>query len=130
MNVYDRKDTRRTGIIGEEIAALYLRRHGFVICARNVFRKTGEIDIVARRNATMHIVEVKSAVVAEFSRRGAGSYDPAMHIHEVKLKRLIRTGEWYMANIGWKGGWQIDAVLVRIRDRDGLAEIRYIPHIT
>lgn len=125
----DRKNTRQVGMVGEDIAALYLRSRGFVICARNIFRKTGEIDIVARKEKTIHIVEVKSATVQEFPLSVSNSYDPAMHIHEAKLKRLVRTGEWYISNYRWEKGWQIDAILVHIRKRDGLAQVRHIPQI-
>lgn len=129
MSVQDRKDTTKTGRLGEMVAAEYLTRCGFSVVARNVHRKTGEIDIVVEKAGCLHLVEVKSAEVIEFPSEHSNSYDPAMHIHEAKLRRLARTGEWYVSNIGWAGGWQVDAVLVRIRKRDGIAQVRYIPQI-
>ena len=49
----------RRGRRGEAVAALWLRLKGYRILARGLTSPVGEIDIVARRGATLAIVEVK-----------------------------------------------------------------------
>lgn len=123
-----RKDV---GALGEKVAAEYLRRQGFTILARNIAKKTGEIDIVAQQGKTLHFVGVKTMVCEEFALdvRYAGVYGPAENLHRYKIGKVARTAEWYVAEKVWKGDWQVGSVLVWIRARDGLAKARYLPQI-
>ena len=122
---------KRAGNVGEAAAARYLERRGLTIVARNVARKTGELDIVARGPDGLHIVEVKTLVCSEFPVQGshADAYDPSENLHHDKIRKVARTAEWYVANIGWEGEWQIDAALVWLRERDERCLVRYIPQI-
>ncbi|HQT82940.1 MAG TPA: YraN family protein [Candidatus Paceibacterota bacterium] len=125
------KDRKEVGALGENVAAEYLRRHGFSIRDRNVARKTGELDIVAEREDTLYFVEVKTNVVDEFpSEAGANDeYDPSLNLHEAKVRKVARTGEWYVLENDWEGEWQVDGILVWLRRRDGMARVRYLPQI-
>lgn len=126
---HSRKDI---GNLGEKVAAEYLRRRGLRILARNVTRKTGEIDIIARKGNALHFVEVKSVLCVQFPNQTASEedrYEPSVNLHEAKIRRVARTSEWYVANIGWEGEWQVDGVLVWLRKRDGMARVRYLPQI-
>jgi len=124
------KTRKEIGTLGESLACAYLKRHGFEVLDRNVARKTGELDVVAKKSETLHIVEVKTVVCTEFpSQETLDVYDPADNLHPYKLKKVARTGEWYVANIGWEGEWQVDGVLVWLRERDGMARVRYLPQI-
>ena len=117
-------------MLGESLTCVYLKRHGFEVLDRNVARKTGELDVVAKKSETLHIVEVKTVVCAEFpSNTALDVYDPADNLHPYKLQKVVRTGEWYVANIDWEGEWQVDGVLVWLRERDGMARVRYLPQI-
>lgn len=130
MDLYgaSRKDI---GILGERVAAEYLRRRGFTILGRNIARKTGELDIVAQSGKTLHIVEVKTIACDEFpeSVRYESAYSPAENLHAYKIRKVARTAEWYVAEKLWKGDWQIDGALVWLRRRDALAKVRYLPQI-
>jgi Holliday junction resolvase-like predicted endonuclease len=53
-------EKRKTGNLGEDIAAMFLMKHGFGIIERNYLRKWGEIDIVAKKGGVLHFVEVKT----------------------------------------------------------------------
>jgi len=58
---------RRTGVRGETYAYWYLRRHGYVLVARN-FRSPsvkGEIDLVGYDGKVLAFVEVKTRVMGE-----------------------------------------------------------------
>lgn len=122
---------KEVGQIGERVAAEYLRRHGFSIRDRNVTRKTGELDVVAEREDVLCFVEVKTNLVDEFPRDqdNLDVYDPSLNLHETKIRKVARTGEWYVLEKRWEGEWQVDGCLVWLRRRDGMAKVRYLPQI-
>jgi putative endonuclease len=117
--------------LGEKVAAEYLQRHGFSIQDCNVARKTGELDIIAKKEDTLHFVEVKTILIDEFpdGKDLDDNYDPSMNLHEMKIRKVARTGEWYVLEQNWEGEWQVDGCLVWLRRRDGMAKVRYLPQI-
>lgn len=125
------KTRKEVGALGEKVAAEYLKRHGFEIVDRNVMRKTGELDVVVLGENTLHFVEVKTMIVDEFpkERNANDDYDPSLNLHEAKIRKVARTGEWYVAEKEWAGDWQVDGCLVWLRKRDGQALVRYLPQI-
>src|SRR5271168_5610508 len=62
-----RHRARRTGVRGETYAYWYLRRHGYVLVARNFTSPglKGEIDMVGYDGATLAFVEVKTRTMVE-----------------------------------------------------------------
>jgi hypothetical protein len=66
-----KQQARRTGIRGETYAYCYLRRHGYVLVARNYASPgiKGELDMVGYDGPVLAFVEVKTRVVSESSRR-------------------------------------------------------------
>ncbi|HEV2923820.1 MAG TPA: YraN family protein [Solirubrobacteraceae bacterium] len=60
---------RRLGRCGEELAAAHLQRLGFVVLARNVRTRHGEIDLIAFDGRTLVFAEVKT----RRSRHGRGT---------------------------------------------------------
>jgi putative endonuclease len=125
------KTRKEIGSIGENVAAEYLKRHGFSIRDRNIARKTGELDLIAEKADTLHFVEVKTILTDEFREENSASddYDPSLNLHEVKVRKVARTGEWYVLEKNWEGDWQVDACLVWLRRRDGMARVQYLPQI-
>lgn len=128
ISSYTRK---QVGKLGEDIACEYLRRHGFTICDRNYAKKTGELDIIAKQEDTLHFVEVKTVLANEFPRTddNKDEYDPSLNLHEAKIRHVARTGEWYVLEKHWDGEWQVDGILVWLRRRDGIARVSYLPQI-
>jgi putative endonuclease len=122
---------KEVGALGEKVAAEYLHRHGFIIRERNVARKTGELDIIAESRDTLHFVEVKTILTDEFPREESANdeYDPSLNLHEEKIRKVARTGEWYVLEKEWEGEWQVDGCLVWLRRRDGMARVSYLPQI-
>ena len=53
---------RRVGLIGEILAARYLRNNGYDVVAANYYTKVGEIDIVAVYKKVICVVEVKTRI--------------------------------------------------------------------
>lgn len=125
------KTRKEIGALGEKIAAEYFKRHGFSIRDRNVARKTGEIDLIVEKEGVLHFVEVKTILVDEFrdEKSTHDDYDPSVNLHEMKIRKVARTGEWYALEQEWEGEWQVDGCLVWMRRRDGMAKVRYLPQI-
>ncbi|MBQ2645016.1 YraN family protein [bacterium] len=75
--------TKKTGIIGEDIACDYLQKIGYKILERNIyFSKNCEIDIIAKDNDTIVFVEVKT-------RKSLGYGHPFEAINKTKLQKII-----------------------------------------
>lgn len=125
------KTRKEIGALGEKVAAEYFKRHGFSIRDKNVTRKTGEIDLVVEKEDVLHFVEVKTILVDEFrdEKSAHDDYDPSVNLHEMKIRKVARTGEWYALEQEWEGEWQVDGCLVWLRRRDGMAKVRYLPQI-
>ena len=122
---------KEIGAYGERVAAYYLSRHGFTLVDKNVVRKTGEIDLIMRAGDTLSFVEVKTILCREFPdpHDPQDAYDPSVNLHELKIRKVARTAEWYAMNKGWEGEWQVDGCLVWLRARDGVAKVVYLPQI-
>ena len=99
---------RRRGRRGEELAAAWLEERGFRIVERNLRRRqAGEVDLLAWRQDTLHVVEVKA---------GKGPWEWLLQrVDERKLRLLLTT----LARAGWLEGGperprrvQVDALLV------------------
>jgi putative endonuclease len=132
------KSRKEIGNLGEAIAAEYLHRRGMTIVDKNVSKKTGELDLIAREGHTLHMVEVKTVIAEEFPSSAEATegtagyqddYDPSLNLHEYKLRKVARTAEWYVLEKRWQGDFQIDGCLVWLRRRDGLARVRYLPQL-
>jgi putative endonuclease len=128
ISSYTRK---QVGALGENVACEYLRRHGFSIRDRNYVKKTGELDIIAEHENTLHFVEVKTVLAHNFlsEKSSSDNYDPSLNLHGAKVRKVARTGEWYVLEKKWEGEWQVDGILVWLRRRDGMARVSYLPQI-
>lgn len=123
---------KEIGAYGEVVATKYLKKHGFKVLDRNVTFKIGEIDIVAKKDLVLHIVEVKSIACDEFpdTRYGSsGLYSPEENLSYLKIQQVSRVGQWYVASKSWEGEWQVDGITALLRRHDGMARISYFPHI-
>ena len=129
ISSYTRKEV---GTLGENVACEYLRRHEFSIRDRNYVKKTGELDVIAEKENTLHFVEVKTVLAEEFplaENKGEDVYDPSLNLHEAKVRKVARTGEWYVLEKKWEGEWQVDGILIWLRRRDGMVRVNYLPQI-
>jgi len=70
---------------GEDVAARYLRRLGYVIVARGHRDSIGELDLVAVDGRTVVFIEVKT-------RTSHDAGHPADAVDEAKQRRLRRVG--------------------------------------
>lgn len=76
------------GVLGEDIAASYLRKHGYKILARNYKARYGEIDIICLFQDILVFVEVKT--------RSDNAYGtPEDAVTPRKLREVIKTAEYF-----------------------------------
>ena len=60
-NIKDKKkDNKKVGDLGEDIATVFLEKRGFQIIDRKYRNKIGEVDIIAQKDDFYYIVEVKT----------------------------------------------------------------------
>jgi len=114
------------GRVGEKIAAAYLKKLKFEILETNVYRKWGELDIVAKNKQTkrIHIIEVKTVSGSCASIQ----IHPAENLTKSKLEKLERTAVLYTQE-KQIANWQLDAVLVWYNEEGKKAQLEYIENI-
>ena len=83
------------GAMGEDAAAVFLESSGFRILTRNYKVTEGELDIVAERNALVHIVEVKQRANDRVER-------PAAFVNSAKQNRLRTAALHWLSQSGCK----------------------------
>lgn len=81
-----RDPRHRTGVRAERAAARYLKRQGYRILARNLRTRLGEIDIVARHEGWLVVVEVRS-------RQADAQVTPRDTLTRKKRQKLIKLTE-------------------------------------
>ena len=85
----DKKSNKKTGDLGEEIAAEYLESKGYKILERNYILFLGEIDILAELKKNLIIVEVKTV-------RGSGFGLAQDLVRFKKQKKLLNLAKALM----------------------------------
>ena len=108
-----------TGRRGEELAAEWLRREGYEICARNWRSGHYELDIVARRRQCLHFVEVKT-------RRAGGLTPPEQALTPAKCRALVHAAACYMARHAPDEELRFDLIAGDLGPH-GDAVVRFIP---
>lgn len=90
-----RQRARQRGVRGETYAYWYLRRHGYVIVARNFRRPDvkGEIDIVGYDGSVLAFVEVKTRSAAATE---SGQPAPEEAVNEDKRRYLVRMARHFL----------------------------------
>lgn len=126
-------EKNQVGAYGESITAKYLERKGFTIIDTNYLEKWGEIDVIAKKTARIHFVEVKTVsyeTIKELKEAvSRGTWRPEENVHEQKIKKLARAIETWMLKNSYEGEWQIDVAAVRVVPRETYATIKYIENI-
>jgi putative endonuclease len=89
----------------EQVAAEYLEREGYRVLARNWRRRECEIDIVAVKGRTVHLVEVK---YRQTEVAGSG----LEYITAQKLRQMAYAAKRWVAENRWNGVYVLSAVEV------------------
>ncbi len=118
--------TKELGILGEEIAANYLKEKGYKILDRNyvpkwIKRGKKEIDIVATKKNILVFVEVKSGELSK-------DFYPEDKVNFEKQKNLIFAAKNYLEEKKIKPDtkWQIDVISVEFDSDFKNPKIRHI----
>jgi putative endonuclease len=84
---------RRTGIRGETYAYWYLRRHGYIVVARNYMRSgvKGEIDMVGYDGPVLAFVEVKTRAAGDRNQPS-----PEDAVNDEKRRNLVRVARQFL----------------------------------
>jgi len=102
----------------ENLAAVWLQRRGFQILDRNWRTRWCELDIIARSDAGIHIIEVKYRARPDF---GTGFE----YITPDKIRRLRRAAQmWLRARPPINVAYQIDVIAV-----SGSPKPKYIEYL-
>lgn len=63
-------DKKNIGNMGEDMACDFLEKEGYTIIKNNYRKTIGEIDIVAKKNNTIHFIEVKTRSLSSLETFG------------------------------------------------------------
>lgn len=107
----------RTGSYGEELAARYLEEHGFTILDRNWRSGHKELDIVARDEVQLIIVEVKTRTSLEYG-------NPEDAVTERKIRRIVCAADAYVRKNCIDLPVRFD--IITVIEPDGRAKIEHI----
>ena len=111
---------RETGALGENIAADYLAKHGYIIRERNFRTREGEIDIIAEKDGTLVFVEVRAKTSKQF-----GTAEES--ITERKKKRLIALAEAYLSDCAEQpASCRIDIIAIQLDAQGELIRLNMI----
>ena len=104
---------RRTGLRGETYAYWYLRRHGYVLVARNYTLPgiKGEIDMIGYDGPVLAFVEVKTRSADEPDRP-----DPEQAVNAEKRHHLARVARQFLrSRRAESGSWRFDVIAIETR---------------
>ena len=100
-------DHNDLGEMGEERARDFLIENGYKI--RETKWRTGslELDIIAEKDDTLVIVEVKT-------RSGAFADNPEQYVDNRKIRNIVNAAERYIMRYDWNGDTRFDVIAVVI----------------
>lgn len=108
------------GRLGEDVASASLRAAGYAILARNFRGLGGEVDIIARKDGVLVMVEVKARSSLRF---GA----PEEAVDPGKARKIARCALEYQQRKGLGGlPVRLDIVAITARGEDEEPEVRII----
>jgi len=127
-------NSSQVGKLGEEIAAVYLKKRGYKILERNYSPNfisgpiQGEIDIIAQEEDTLLFVEVKTVVCKNSEDSEEKVFFPEDKVNFLKQRKIIKTSESYLLEKAYpqETKWQIDVITVEIFLKEKKAKIHHI----
>ena len=115
---------QQIGHRGEELATAYLIRTGHTIVARNVRYKCGEIDIITRKNSTIHYIEVKTRTSENFGT-------PVEAVNAKKRQRMQNALQCHQRTQGYYGRseYQVDIIAIMLNHDHKLTHLTYYKNV-
>lgn len=114
---------RQLGNFGEQAAAQFLARQGYMVCARQWRGAHGELDLVARDGEVFVFVEVRT-------RRNDTAEAAVESVGRAKQARLIALAHEYLEahNLPLDAAWRIDIIAVDVAVSGYVARFNHIQH--
>lgn len=122
----------KVGKFGEDIACVFLKKHGYKIVERNHLKKWGELDIVAKKAKKLCFVEVKtvSCEIDDDVTHGTVArtgYRPEENMHPSKIKKFMRVIQTYLQEKGIEQAeWSAALIAIRVDTAKKKAKVRFI----
>ena len=112
------------GVLGEKLAADFLKKKKYRIIETNFRKGFGEIDIIAIDEEVLVFVEVKT--------RTSGKYGtPLEAIANWKLDTLVRTVQYYVkSHLNIPEALRIDAISVELTRNNTVKKIQHVKNIS
>ncbi len=111
---------RDTGILGEKLAADFLKKRGYHVQETNYRCPEGEIDIIARHKDALVFIEVRTKTSRDFG-------SPEESVTSAKKKRLLAAALRYQqTHTDLPLSWRIDFVAVDLNANGKPARIELI----
>lgn len=108
------------GLLGERIAARWLKREGWTILAHRYRHGHRDIDLIVQRNAEVAFVEVKA-------RKGEAFGSPVEAVHHRKQRELSRSARVWVDRHGAAGqSYRFDVIGVLVIGQN--VRIRHVPN--
>jgi putative endonuclease len=108
---------QRFGAWGEKMAEEYLEHKGYAVLAHNIRTPYGEIDLLARQEATLVFVEVKTR-----STRAYGLPEESLTLR--KQAHILDSSRYYLQkHPEHTGDWRVDVIAIQQKPGDESAEI-------
>lgn len=129
MSIFKRKEALSVGKRGEKAAITYLEKKGYKILDSNFFnpsgRRLGEIDIIAKDDAEVVFVEVKTRTMSDFRK-----IIPEESITSAKLYKLNKAASFYISkNQLFDAPYRFDAITVIADPKNSFAKLKHIKNI-
>ena len=116
-------EKRKTGNIGEDAAARFLRKHGYRILERNYAELGAEIDIIAKNREYYVFVEVKTRTLGHQSPKEPR---PASSVTPEKQGKIITVAKWYLGTVPKGRKIRFDVIEVYVNEEK---EVQRIMHL-
>ncbi len=121
MNPEKKCNSRQIGEKGEEVAALFLERMGIEILERNWRCSFGEVDIIARDDDTIILLEVKTRIMTGRNEE----VTPELAVGSRKRAKYQKLALIYLAKTPQYDSVRFDVAAVKLLNKD-TARIRYL----
>jgi len=102
-------DKIKKGSEGEQLAASYLEKKGYVILERNYRYKHAEIDLIVQKDEWLVFVEVKT--------RGSHQFGfPEEFVDDQKAEKIGEGAEQYILEKEWMNNVRYDIISITIKN--------------
>ncbi|MFI3162829.1 MAG: YraN family protein [Bacillota bacterium] len=97
------ENTKAIGNIAENMACEYLKNEGYEILRRNYETEIGEIDIIAKKDDVVAIVEVKAAT-------SPSDFNPSEKVNKQKQSKIKRSAIVFSWEFGEDWCYRFDII--------------------